>query len=142
MSALSGAEIAASKDLLLGMTSLELSKLAEPFLQMFEESRHFSLALGVLLPTMNDAECNTALRIQATFLLWYLYRKHSLDMNPFTGAFRETLQTEQNKGRKADRQSGGFFASGYATTGPGGEYALMLVLEVVLTGRGYEVSYH
>jgi hypothetical protein len=137
MSSSSDVQFNATREFLLGMTSLGLSNIAEPFLQMFDESRHFQIALGVLLPIMNDPKDTVTLRLQAAFLLWYLYRNHSLDMNPFTGAFREALQMEKGRARMGEE-----LASGKADTTIGGEGALALTLEIILAGRASEVGSH
>jgi hypothetical protein len=142
MNSSSDVQFNATREFLLGMTSLELSKIAEPFLQMFDESRHFQIALGVLLPIMNNPKDTVALRLQAAFLLWYLYRNHSLDMNPFTCAFREALQTEKSGTRTGEELLEISHVSGKADTTNGGEAALALTLEIILAGRASEVGSH
>lgn len=70
-------------------------------------------------------------RVQAAFLLWFLYRQHSLDMNPFQVAFQEALQANQTHvtiGQKRDSLSSPKPSS------------LVLTLEMLLSGRGYQAG--
>ncbi|KIM29232.1 hypothetical protein M408DRAFT_121038 [Serendipita vermifera MAFF 305830] len=113
------------KEFLRGTTNSVLSEIAETFLQIVPEPVHFQAALNVLLPIMNDLDAKLESRIQAIFLLWYLYRNHSLDMNPFQAAFREMLDDERSRATK-----------GSLAEKPN---ALRSTLDMILSGQAQEV---
>jgi len=139
------------KEFLQGTTSSPLSAIAETFLQIVPDSVHFQVALSVLLPIMNDLGANMVCsrfpnrlfidilflckfvavhaqesRLQSAFLLWYLYRNHSLDINPFQATFREALNGERSR-----------HANIAGTTTPN---ALQSTLDIILCGQAPEVE--
>lgn len=65
-----------------------------------------------------------------------MYRNHSLDLNPFTIAFREALQEERSRNNGVSETTD--YINGNPARRVGSD--ISPVLEMILSGKGFEVS--
>ncbi|KAG8838303.1 hypothetical protein FRC18_005219 [Serendipita sp. 400] len=116
------------EEFLSGTTSSPLSDVAHTFTQIVPDNVQFQVALNILLPITRTASNAEALRIQAVYLLWYIYRDHSLDVNPFKVAFQDLLREETSS------------YDSFPLSKPPEMPPFMLAVQAVLGGKGLDLA--